>query len=472
MRRQDRYQRWRGATVSLTYLIVYNASLAHPRQTTMTAAVLNPGLSGPLLKLEQQILRAHQPIEHWLRTHWLEHETPFYASVDLRNSGFKLAPVDTNLFPGGFNNLKPEFLPLCVQAAMAAVQKRCPEAKGVLLIPENHTRNVFYLQNVAQLQSILRMAGMKVRVGTLIPDITQPTQLDLPNGAKLTLEPLLRHGNRIGLPDFDPCVVVLNNDLSAGIPAILEGLEQQVIPPLYTGWSTRRKSRHFAAYSKVAAEFAKLIGIDAWLIDPYFGMCGEINFQERTGEECLAGWVDDILTRIRAKYKEYGIEREAFAIVKADAGTYGMGIMTVKDASEVRDLNRKQRTKMAVVKEGLAVTDALVQEGVYTFETINDAVAEPVIYMIDQFVVGGFYRVHTGRGQDENLNAPGMHFEPMPFDAPCLTPDPDAPPGHAANRFYVYGVIARLALVAASLELDDMAADYEQGQAERVRKLA
>jgi glutamate--cysteine ligase len=438
----------------------------------MSAVELTPGMGAPLLQLEQQILRNHQPIEHWLRQHWLEHETPFYASVDLRNSGFKLAPVDTNLFPGGFNNLKPEFLPLCVHAAMAAVQKRCPEAKGVLLIPESHTRNLYYLQNVAQLQAILRMAGMTVRVGTLIAEVTAPTQLDLPSGAKLTLEPLVRRGDRIGLRDFDPCVVVLNNDLSAGIPAILEGLEQQVIPPLYAGWSTRRKSRHFAAYSKVAVEFARLIGIDPWLIDPYFGVCGEINFQERAGEECLAGWVDEVLGRIRAKYKEYGIEREPFAIVKADAGTYGMGIMTVKDASDVRDLNRKQRTKMAVVKEGLAVTDALVQEGVYTFETVNGAVAEPVIYMIDQFVVGGFFRVHTGRGQDENLNAPGMQFEPMPFDSPCLMPDPDAAPGHAANRLYAYGVIARLALVAASLELEEMAPAFERAQAERLRKLA
>ncbi len=44
-------------------------------------------------------------------------------------------------------------------------------------------------------------------------------------------------------------------------------------------------------------------------------------------------------------------------IVKADAGTYGMGIMSVKDPADVRDLNRKQRNKMAVVKEGLQVTD-------------------------------------------------------------------------------------------------------------------
>ena len=437
----------------------------------MIAAELASGLSGPLLKLEQQILRSQQPIEHWLRAHWLEHETPFYASVDLRNSGFKLAPVDTNLFPGGFNNLKPEFLPLCVQAAMAAVQKLCPDAKGALLIPENHTRNQYYLQNVAQLQSILRMAGMRVRIGTLIPEITAPTTLDLPSGAKLTLEPLVRRGNRIGLQDFDPCVVVLNNDLSAGVPAILENLEQQVIPPLFAGWATRRKSRHFTAYSRIAAEFARLVDIDPWLIDPYFGVCGEINFQERTGEECLAGWVDVVLTKVRDKYKEYGIDREPFVIVKADAGTYGMGIMTVKDPADVRDLNRKQRNKMAVVKEGLTVTDALVQEGVYTFETVKDAVAEPVIYMIDQFVVGGFYRVHTGRGQDENLNAPGMQFEPMPFDTSCLLPDPDANPDSVVNRMYAYGVIARLALAAASIELEEMAAEHE-AQAERMRKLA
>jgi glutamate--cysteine ligase len=437
----------------------------------MKAAELTPGLDAPLLDLERQVLRSHEAIEHWFRAQWQEHETPFYGSVDLRNSGFKLAPVDTNLFPGGFNNLKEEFLPLCVQAAMIAIQKRCPEAKGVLLIPESHTRNLYYLQNVAQLQHILRVAGLKVRIGTLLPEIAAPTALDLPGGAQLTLEPLVRRGNRIGTEGFDPCVVLLNNDLSAGAPAVLENIEQQIIPPLYAGWSTRRKSRHFAAYSRVAAEFAQLIGIDPWRIDPYFATCGEINFQKREGEECLAGHVEAILARMRRKYAEHGIDREPFVIVKADAGTYGMGIMTVKDPADVRDLNRKQRNRMAVVKEGLEVTEAMVQEGVYTFETVKDAVAEPVIYMIDQFVVGGFYRVHTGRGQDENLNAPGMQFEPLPFGSSCLMPELDSASDCTPNRFYVYGVIARLALVAAALELEEMAEALEQGS-EQVRKVA
>jgi glutamate--cysteine ligase len=416
---------------------------------------LTTALTGPLRELECTFLNAQPVIEHWFRTKWLEHTPPFYASVDLRNSGFKLAPVDTNLFPGGFNNLNPDFLPLCVLAMQSAVEKICPEARGVLLIPENHTRNQFYLQNVAQLVTIIRQAGMRVRVGSLLPEIAQPTKIDLPNGDALTLEPLVRNGNRLTVEGFDPCVVLLNNDLSAGVPAILQNLEQAVFPPLSAGWYARRKSNHFAAYDRVANEFAGLLGIDPWLINPYHAVCSQINFQERLGEECLAAQVDSVLQKMRAKYAEYGVKHDPFIIAKADAGTYGMGIMTVKDASEITGLNRRQRNKMAVVKEGLQVHDVLVQEGVYTFEHINDAVAEPVVYMIDRYVVGGFYRVHTGRGVDENLNAPGMSFEPLAFETCCTLPNPACNPDDMPNRFYAYGVVARLALLAASLELEE-----------------
>lgn len=419
---------------------------------------LTTALAGPLLDLESRFLNAMPTTEHWFRAQWQEHAVPFYASVDLRNSGFKLAPVDTNLFPGGFNNLNPDFLPLCVQAMQSAVEKICPDARGVLLIPENHTRNLFYLQNVAQIVTILKQAGMRVRVGSLLPGITAPTAIQLPKGDTLMLEPLVRRGNRLGLEDFDPCVVLLNNDLSAGVPGILNNLEQAVFPPLAAGWTTRRKSRHFAAYERVAHEFANLMQIDPWLINPYFATCGQVNFQERVGEECLAAQVDTILQKMRAKYAEYGVKHDPFVIVKADAGTYGMGIMTVKDASEITGLNRRQRNKMAVVKEGLGVSDVLVQEGVYTFEDINGAVAEPVVYMIDHYVVGGFYRVHTERGVDENLNAPGMSFEPLAFEACCTQPNPDREPDDTPNRFYAYGVVARLALLAASVELEEMEA--------------
>ena len=421
----------------------------------MTVPRLTTALTGPLQELESHILGATSRIEYWLRGQWQEHSAPFYGSVDLRNAGFKLAPVDTNLFPGGFNNLNPDFHPLCVQAAMAAIEKACPNARAIALVPENHTRNQFYLQNVETLARILRHAGVEVRIGSLLPEITAPTDLALANGATLRLEPLRRCGNRVMVGDMDPCVVLLNNDLSAGVPAILDNLEQTVLPPLHAGWATRRKSLHFSAYNDVTREFAALIGIDPWLINPYFERCGRINFRERRGEECLEGYVSEILGDIRRKYGEYGVREEPFVIVKADAGTYGMGIMTVKDPAEVRGLNRKQRNKMAVVKEGLEVSEVIVQEGVYTFETVGEAIAEPVVYMIDHYVVGGFYRVHTERGKDQNLNAPGMQFVPLAFAEPCSSPNP-GDPGCPPNRFYAYGVIARLALLAAAIELERM----------------
>jgi glutamate--cysteine ligase len=420
---------------------------------------LATALTGPLLDLEKKILEATPAIERWFRLEWQEHTPPFYCSVDLRNAGYKLAPVDTNLFPGGFNNLSTEMLPLAVQAAMAAIDKYCPDARNLLMIPEVHTRNPMYLQNVARLMQIFRQTGLHVRLGSLSPDVTQPTPLALPDGNMLVVEPLVRspNGRRVGLADFDPCTILLNNDLSSGIPSILENIhEQSLLPPLHAGWALRRKSNHFKAFDEVAKKFGKLIEIDPWLVNPLHSKVGEIDLQEDVGTEQLADAVSALLSKIKKKYKEYGMkEQKPFVIVKPDAGTYGMGVMTVKDASEVKDLSRAQRNKMTVIKDGVAVTDMIVQEGVPTFESINDAVAEPVVYMIDRYVVGGFYRVHAERGIDQNLNAPGSQYVPLAFAQQHAVPDLKAKPGTAApNRFYVYGVVARLGLLAASLELE------------------
>ncbi len=413
-------------------------------------------LTGPINELEQRILDSMPAIERWFRLEWMEHTPPIYTSVDIRNAGFKLAPVDTNLFPGGWNNLTTAMLPLAVQAAQAAIEKICPEAKNLLIIPENHTRNTFYLTNVMQLQRIFSMAGLNVRIGSISPEIKETTAIDLPNGETITLEPVVRSKRRLGLKDFDPCTILLNNDLSAGAPGILEELHEQfLLPPLHAGWSVRRKSTHFQSYEEVAKRFGKMLGIDPWLINPMFNQCGEVNFAEGTGMECLRSNVDALLTKIKRKYKEYGINEKPFVVVKADNGTYGMGIMTVRDVADLDALNRKTRNKMSVIKDGQEVSDVIIQEGVLTHERINDAVAEPVVYMMDRYVVGGFYRVHAERGVDENLNAPGASFVPLAFDESAHLPQPGAKPGASVpNRFYMYGVIGRLAMLAASYELE------------------
>jgi glutamate--cysteine ligase len=300
------------------------------------------------------------------------------------------------------------------------------------------------------------MAGLNVRIGSINPEIKEDTVIELPNGESVKLEPVIRSKTRLGLKDFDPCTILLNNDLSAGIPGILEDLHEQfLLPPLHAGWCVRRKSQHFANYEEVSKRFGKLLGIDPWLINPMFTQCGEVNFAESTGMECLTTNVDMLLTKIRRKYKEFGIHEKPFVIVKADNGTYGMGIMTVRSVADLEALNRKTRNKMSVVKDGQEVNQVIIQEGVLTNERINDAVAEPVVYMMDRYVVGGFYRVHAERGVDENLNAPGASFVPLAFaDTPHL-PQPGMKPGASVpNRFYMYGVIGRLAMLAASYELE------------------
>ena len=392
-----------------------------------------------------------------------------------------MASIDMNLFPGGFNNLNPNFIQLAAHAAQDAVERSCPQAKSVLIVPENHTRNTFYLQNVLALSNILRSAGFEVRVGSLNPEISEPTELETALGDTLLLEPLQRTRERVHLADgFSPCLVLLNNDLSGGVPEILQGISQTVLPPLHGGWTTRRKTAHFAAYDQVAAEFAELIGIDEWQINPYFEQISGLDFQEREGEDALAEAVERMLAKIQAKYDEKGISDKPFVIVKADAGTYGMGVMSVKSGEEVRSLNRKNRNKMAKIKEGLEVNEVIVQEGIYTYETLGGAVSEPVVYMMDRFVIGGFFRVHEGRGTDENLNATGMLFVPLNQAIPVAGNEEGGEddrckrvfaqwdmlgvpqtrsenPDCECNRLYVYGVMARLSLLAASLELEQTA---------------
>ena len=233
-------------------------------------------------------------------------------------------------------------LPLAVQAAMAAIEKICPEAKNLLLIPEKHTRNTFYLMNVARLMQIFHQAGLNVRLGTLDEAITEPTPIALPDGSTLTLEPLVRNA-RPPRPE--------------GLRSLHDPAEQRPV-----GRHARRSSRTCtsstccrrctpagrcaarpttsAAYEEVAKKFAKLLGMDPWLINPMYARCGEVNFSDGTGDECLMSNVETLLGKIRRKYKEYGIQEKPFVIVKADAGTYGMGIMTVRDAKDLADLNR------------------------------------------------------------------------------------------------------------------------------------
>ncbi|MAZ39916.1 MAG: glutamate--cysteine ligase [Legionellales bacterium] len=417
---------------------------------------LTTAITGPLRHLEKHIIEYQIIIEKWFRKAWEQTPAPIYSSVDLRNAGFKLAPIDTNLFAAGFNNLNQDFMPLCIQAAKNTLEKRFPHCEKILLIPENHTSNIGYFENLAVIQNILIKAGYDTQIGSLLPELSQAKQIELPSGRKITLHPIIREQNYLKLASFEPCIILLNNDLSEGTPDIFNEIKQPIIPPVELGWRNRLKSQHFTHYDTIIAEFSELINIDPWLINPLFRQCGDIDFMTREGETCLTDNIELLLKNIQRKYQQYGITETPFVIVKADAGTYGMGVMTVRTPEDILSLNRKQRNKMSATKGKQNVSHVIIQEGVPSFETVGEeqAIAEPVIYLIGSHVVGGFYRVHRDKSSYESLNAPGSHFEALAFADCCANPSLR---GHETpNRFYAYGVVARLAALAAAKEKQEV----------------
>lgn len=409
-------------------------------------------LHHPLAELEKLFAKQQDKIEPWFEQQWRASPPPFYGSVDLRHAGFKIAPVDTNLFPAGFNNLGSDTMPLCIQAAQATIAEISPHVTRLLIIPENHSRNTFYFESLATLQSILQQAGFEVRIGSLDRSLTEPTTHRLTAGRTLLIEPLVRENSQVGVTGFSPCSIILNNDLSDGVPEMLTGLQQRIMPATALGWATRLKSDHFQFYQHVVDAFSDVFDLDPWLLSPLFDRCPDVDFMKREGQACLVKRSEGLLKAIQKKYDAYGIKQEPFLVVKADAGTYGMAVMMIRDPEELYELNRKQRTRMSSTKGGSNVTKAIIQEGIHTMETMpeDQAVAEPVIYMMGRHALGGFYRAHKSRGATDNLNAPGMDFRPFKLKQKHATSNAVTQSG---NCFYTYSVVSRLALLAASREL-------------------
>lgn len=393
-------------------------------------------------------------IEAWLANCAAEKPPFIYGSVDLRHSGTKIAPVDTNLFPGGFNNISAAASVRAAANAKAYVVRHAPDAKKLLIVPESHTRNLAYLENVACLRDILADAGFEVQVGTLNPEATDTLTLETMKGRELIEHPLARDGDTLATKHgFVPDAVIVNNDFTPGVPDIMKNLSQPVWPPVNMGWYRRRKRVHFSAYDGVVRDFGEAFDFDHWLISAYHRNCGLVDFRARAGMECVATNVDLVLDILRVKYAEYGVTEQPYVFIKADSGTYGMGVMTARSGEEVLSLNKKFRQKMDVIKEGHHNTEVVIQEGVPSIDTLDGHVAEPMIYVVDQQAVGGAFRVNDQRDAYGNLNAPGMRFHGMcDQEESEKCPEGDLRKKVTHCNFGVYELIARLATLAAARE--------------------
>lgn len=418
----------------------------------------NDDRTGIIIELEA-LLNAHgQAINDWFSAHYKNKRPPFYGSVDLRHSCSKIVPVDTNLFPAGFNQLSER----AKQRAQISFKRRLasqfPDAEKVMLLAESHTRNLGYLDNLYVLAGLLSSAGADVRLGRLPSENDESHALNLETtaGDKLKQWVISRAGNHLQLEDgWQADVIVMNNDLSGGMHDILDNISQPVVPTLEAGWHRRRKSRHFELYNQIATEFAEKFGLDDWKIRTLSHQCGEVNFKQGQRIDCVAKSIEEMLEAISKKYTQYNITTKPYVYIKADAGTYGMGIMSAYSPDDVLQMNKKMRNKMQVVKDGAINAQVLIQEGVPTVDKVGDAPAEPMIYAIDGQPVGGAFRVNPERDEYRNLNARGMFFTGMCDREEAEKGDIEHVPVRLCN-WQVYGLITRLANLAAALELEEV----------------
>ncbi len=392
-----------------------------------------------MLKLTQNLInQKKQELDDWYRSK-LDLVTPcFYSSIDLRYSGAKLAPVDTNLFPAGFNNLDRKNFPKATQLIKEYLQNFFPLAKKIILIGEDHQRNLYYLDNLKTLEELLILAGFEVKLANVNTNIT--LKLKGNTYQDIDIHPITKNENSIAINDFVADLIILNNDLSKENPEILKNIKQPIIPHPNNGWFLRRKSNHFRIYNNLLEELESLFNIPAFLFTTEFDICDNINFKTMTGIETLAIKLDQLLLKIQEKYERYKITNKPYVVIKSDYGTYGMGVMIAKSSQDVYNLNKKLRNQMHITKSNIINEQVILQEGIKTIDKIDNASAEPLLYFINHQEVEFLYRLHQGKDEYSNLNSVGMEI---------------ASNYKAKNKNYHYlcNFVARIATLAAALEL-------------------
>jgi glutamate--cysteine ligase len=385
----------------------------------------------------------------------------FYNSVDLRHSSHKITAIDTNCYPAGFNNLSDLGKISAQNLAQDFFKKSSFEPKNlpknssftIFIIPENHTRNFKYLENLSIIFKILQsIENTKIFIATFNPEIHEPTSITLENQQNITLFPLQKISGKLAIKNHDHNIfadfAILNNDLTNGIPEILNNITTPLSPSTFMGWFQRTKSQHFDFYNQIAHDISAILTIDPWRISSFHEKCDDINFKENIGLECLVKKVELILKKITEKYQQYQITDQPYCYIKADNGTYGMAVWAVSDPQEILEINKKERNKMNMLKGSTQTHKVMVQEGIITIDNINNNPCEPMIYMVNGQVAECLFRCNDQRNSQISLNASGANF----YNSQNLL----SPNNLDSGNFKIYELIAKMAALASSQEFNNL----------------
>ena len=400
--------------------------------------------------LSSKIESKAEELEKWFESHHENILIPLYSSVDIRVSGSKVVPVDTNIFPAGFNNLSEDFRINTGKLFKNSLKTKYPEAGRVLIVPELHTKNTYYWENILVIKSTLENEGYEVRIGIVSDNFDQDHAVfTTVSGSELTAYRAESSGNKLVLEDFVPEIILLNNDFSEKCPKTLRDIVQPVVPPVEMGWHTRRKDVHFEFYNSLAAEAAEIIGVDPWSLTVETCLVENVDFDIPEDRKRASECAKKVLAKVNEKYNEHNINEEPTIFIKSNSGTYGMAVVNLKDIDSLILMNSGNRKRLRVTKGGIPVRDVVIQEGVPTIiKTKDNYSAEPVIYMVEDDVAGVFYRVNTEKSETDNLNSKGMKFEEFEDTVSEIKTIPE-----------VFTFISKIAVIAAGYEIEKIIRD-------------
>ncbi len=385
--------------------------------------------------IHQKIIDKLTEAENWLLDKSKGYKLPFYSSFDIRESQLKVACVDANVFPAGFNNICEEDQKRTSELIKIHLRESHSSTKHILLLAEEHTRNLYYWDNILVIKSLIEQAGFPVTVCVPGKKILSPQKIVTASGRELFLQ-LLHSIKKEG-------VVISNNDFSDqyDLP-----LDREYKPPIKMGWLFRKKHRFFKEYNLLAEEFAGLLGIEPWRLKIETELFSPFDMKSQENVLNLKSRLKAGLQKLKSRQKKEDPFEEPYLFLKNNSGTYGLGVMAIKDPESFERFSWKARKKMSASKGEAVVKEIIIQEGIPT-TLQRSGNAEPVIYMIGCQVAGGFLRSHKTKDHKANLNSPGAVFRRL-----CMSDLEIKIQGLVMEN--VYSWIAKLGVLALSREMD------------------
>lgn len=402
--------------------------------------------------IHQSILKNSDKVCAWFKAVAAEVPVPIYSSYDIRDSGYKIANVDANIYPAGFNNICPADKETSIGLMADYLKLHYGSSVGkIVLVTEEHTGNAYYWDNVYAIRNLIESAGYQVRVGFARP-LEQPLEMTSATGHLIRVESAMADSPM--MKEFKPDLIVSNNDFSDAKEEWAKGIQLPINPPRELGWYQRKKGRYFRHYNELVNEFSAQCGIDPFLLRVETEEFTEFEIENPDSRQILADKVDAMLEKLRKDYRERGLSQEPFVFVKNNSGTYGLAVIRVTSGAEVKEWGYKSRKKMKAAKGGRDVEEVVIQEGIPSVVKAEGASAEPVIYMIGCDLAGGFLRTHAEKSETESLNSPGAVYKRL-----CVSDLSIDPRGCPKEN--VYGWSGKLGLLAIGREAREMGVQFK-----------